>query len=169
MEAMEAILTRRSVRRYLTDPVPQELLNELLEAAMSAPSASNEQPWQFVVLTEPEVLGRVPKYHPYSSMVPQAQAAVLVCGDLGPARGTDWWVQGCAAATQNLLLAARAKGLGAVWLGVYPDRGRVAGMRELLGLPENIVPFSLVPLGWPAEPSRKADRYREERVHFNRW
>jgi len=169
MEAMEAILTRRSIRRYLKDPVPKELLAELLEAAMSAPSASNEQPWQFVVLTEPEVLGSVPKYHPYSSMVPQAQAAVLVCGDLGLARGMDWWVQGCAAATQNLLLAARAKGLGAVWLGVYPDRGRVSGMRELLGLPESIAPFALVPLGWPAEPSRKADRYREERVRYNRW
>jgi len=168
MEAMEAILSRRSIRRYTGEPVPAPLVDELLAAAMSAPSSKNQQSWQFVVITDRATLREVPSFHPYAKMVPDAPAAILVCGDL---RRDDhgFWVQDCSAATQNLLLAAHAKGLGAVWLGVHPLEERVSGFRRLLGLPEHIVPLSLVPIGFPAVRKPREDRFDPSRVHRERW
>jgi nitroreductase len=169
MDAMEAILSRRSIRRYTAQPVPDELIKELLEAATSAPSAGNEQPWHFIVIKDRGILDEIPKYHPYSQMVREAPAAILVCCDLQLDRHDGMWVQDCSAATENLLIAVQAKGLGAVWLGVYPRKDRVTGLRKLLGIPEHIIPFSLVPMGYPAEHKPKANRYDISRVHDNRW
>jgi nitroreductase len=169
MEAMQAILTRRSIRKYTSEPLPEGSLEKLLKAAMSAPSAGNQQPWQFIAITERDVLAQIPSIHPYASMLQEAQAAILVCGDLELEKHRDFWVQDCSAATQNLLLAAHALGLGAVWVGVYPRSDRVAGLRDLLGLPEHVVPLALVSLGYPDEVKGDADRYDEKRVHRNRW
>jgi nitroreductase len=163
------ILGRRSIRRYEDRPVPEEAVQRLLEAAMAAPSAGNQQSWQFVVISDRDLLSRVPSVHPYSAMVPTAPVAVLVCGDLHLDTHTGYWVQDCSAATQNLLLAAHALGLGAVWLGCYPREERVAGLRSLLGLPEHIVPLALVPIGYPAETKPSGSRYDPERVHRNGW
>jgi nitroreductase len=102
-------------------------------------------------------------------MVKEASAAILVCGDLRLEKYKDHWVQDCSAATQNLLLAAHAKGLGAVWVGIYPTEERVMRMRRLLGLPSHVVPLCLVPLGYPAEQIPRVDRYDPSRVHYNRW
>jgi len=169
MEAMEVILTRRSIRKYTAQPVSEGLVKEVLEAAMAAPSAGNEQPWQFVVLRNRQTMNEVPKIHPYSQMIKEAPVAILVCGDLKLEKHPGYWVQDCSAATENLLLAAWARGLGTVWLGVYPREERVAGLRKLLGLPEHIVPFALIPVGYPAESKPRAERYDPAKVHLERW
>lgn len=169
MDAMDAILSRRSVRQYTAQPVPDEVIRELLKAAMSAPSAGNEQPWHFVVIDDRRTLDAIPKFHPYSAMLRSAAVAILVCGDERMEKHKGFWVQDCSAATQNILLAAHAEGLGAVWLGVYPVEERVVGFRELLGIPEDVIPFSLVSVGYPAEQKPLADRYDGSRIHDNRW
>ena len=167
---MDAILTRRSIRKFTPEPVADQVITELLAAAMSAPSAGNEQPWQFVVLKERRLLDKIPEFHPYSLMLREAPVAILVCGQPKIAKYDGlYWVQDCAAATENILLAAQTKGLGSVWLGVHPIEERVAGLRQLLGLPEEIVPFSLVPIGHPAEQKPPAGRYDAARVHHDRW
>ena len=169
MEATEAILSRRSIRKYTGQPVSEDLVKEILEAAMAAPSAGNEQPWQFIVLRSRQIMDEVPTIHPHSEMIREAALAILVCGDTQLEKYAGFWVQDCAAATQNLLLAAHAKGLGAVWCGLYPREERVIGLRRLLGLPEHVVPFALIPMGYPAEEKPRADRYDSTRVHLDRW
>ena len=166
---MEAILSRRSIRKYSPQPVSEELVKELLEAAMSAPSAGNEQPWHFIVMKDRRTLDEVPKYHPYSQMVREAPLAILVCCDLHLDRHDGMWVQDCSGATENLLIAAQAKGLGAVWLGVYPRQERITGLRNLLSIPEHVIPFALIPICYPAEHKPRANRYIISRVHENRW
>jgi nitroreductase len=169
MDAMQAILSRRSIRRYTSDPVPSGQVDRLLAAAMAAPSAGNQQPWHFVVLRDRSLLEAIPKFHPYSAMLKEAPLAILVCGDVKLEKHEGFWVQDCSAATENLLLAAHAEGLGAVWLGLYPQPERVAGMRELLGLPENVIPLALIAVGQPAEEKGPAERFDASRVHQDRW
>ena len=168
MDAIETILTRRSIRRYTSQKVPGDLITKLLRAAMSAPSASNEQPWHFVVIDDHTILDEIPRFHPYSDMLPEAPLAILVCVDLIPQR-EGFVVQDGSAATQNLLLAAHAKSLGAVWLGIYPLQERIEGMRKLTNLPSHIVPLALIALGYPAEKIPREDRYQPQRVHSNKW
>ena len=168
MDAMEAILTRRSIRKYTKQPVSDEVLKKLLEAAMCAPSASNRQPWCFVVINDRKVLDEIPNYHPYAQMLKEAPVAILVCCDRDLQMG-DYGVQDCSAVTQNILLAAHAKGLGAVWLGVYPTESRVTDIKKLLNLPEHIIPISLISIGYPVEQKPRLDRYRADRVHHNHW
>jgi nitroreductase len=171
MEAMEAILTRRSTRRYMPDPLPEEAIRQVLEAGMAAPSAGDERPWHFVVITDKGLLAAIPGFHSFSRFVPKAALAILVCADpsLSKYPPADYWVQDCSAATQNILLAAHATGLGAVWLGVYPDKIRIDGFRALCRLPDSIVPFSLVSLGFPAVRKKREHRFDPARVHRERW
>ncbi len=168
MDAMEAIFSRRSIRKYTGQAVPESLVTELLKAAMAAPSARNEQPWHFIVLTDHKVIDEIPKFHQYSKMLPEAPVAILVCGDTAPLSDT-YWIQDCSAAVQNLLIAANARGLGAVWLGVYPDANRYPRVQKLLGIPEKVIPLGLISLGYPAEEKPPADRYNPARVHYNKW
>ncbi|MBC7231876.1 MAG: nitroreductase family protein [Chloroflexi bacterium] len=163
MDAMEAILTRRSIRKYTAQPVPDEVIKELLQAAMAAPSARNQQDWYFVVVRNRKTLDELGKAHPYAP-VKGAPLAILVCGDLQREVSKGFWVQDCAAATQNLLLAAHAKGLGAVWCGCYPREERVSALRQVLGLPEHLVPLALVVIGYPAERKSREDRYDPAKV-----
>ena len=107
--------------------------------------------------------------HPHSAALKEAPTAILVCGDEGLETHKGFWVQDCSAATENILIAVQAKGLGAVWIGVYPREQRVAGIRKVLGIPENVIPFSLIAVGYPAEQKPPADMYDAARVHFNRW
>ena len=169
MDALQALCTRRSIRKYLDKPVPQEVLQQILQAAMYAPSACNQQPWQFVVIDDRKLLREVPTVHPYARMAAEAPLAILVCSDTTLEQVPGYWVIDCSAAVQNLLLAAHALGLGAVWCGVYPQQERVEGFRRLLGLPKHVIPHSLVPLGYPAEQPPQEERYRADRVHHNGW
>ncbi|MDR2550428.1 MAG: nitroreductase family protein [Desulfobulbus sp.] len=169
MELSEAIATRRSIRRYQEAPVADEHIRTIIEAAMLAPSAGNQQPWHFVVITDRGQLGRIPDFHPYSDMVRTAPAAILICGDPAGCPWPDFWVQDCSAAAQNALLAARDLGLGTVWVGVYPIEERMAGFRQLLAIPEQVLPFALIPVGWPAGSFSAVNRSKPERVHRERW
>lgn len=170
---MREILGRRSVREYMDQDIPQEEITRLLRAAMRAPSAVNQQPWEFVVLRDRSLMKQIIRFHPYAKMLEQAPCAIVVCGDKQrqPAHvaAYDFWVQDCSAATQNLLLEAVHLGIGAVWLGVYPIEERVKGVQELLGLPEHVVPLSVVSLGYPAQPPQPVDTYQPERVHWEQW
>ena len=169
MDAMEAIISRRSIRRYTGQAIADEMVEQLLKAAMSAPSAGNMQPWHFVIIDEREILDKIPRVHPYADMVRDAPLAILVCGDLERDGFGGYWVQDCSAATENLLIAAHARGLGAVWLGVYPRDERVEALRDLLGIPENIIPFALIALGYPDEELCREDRFDPSKVHRNQW
>jgi nitroreductase len=175
MEALDALLTRRSVRDYTDQPVPDEMVGQLLRAAMAAPSARNQRPWRFVVVRDRGLLAGVAAASANAGMIAKAQVAVVVCADMRLVRSDGFWVQDCAAATENLLLAAHALGLGAVWCGMYPRDERVAEMRAVLGLPEHVVPFAAVPLGYPAEGPAEEDRlsgderFESGRVHAERY
>lgn len=169
MEALKAIFTRRSIRKYQSRPISPEQIETLLKAAMSAPSAGNQQPWHFVVIQERQLLNEIPKIHPYSKMLLEAPVGILVCGDKNLDRFKHYWVQDCAAATENILLAANATGLGAVWLGVYPVEERVNQIRQLLNMPEDIIPFSLVAVGYATAEKPPAERFDPARVHWDEW
>lgn len=169
MELMEAIRTRRSIRKFEDRPVPEEMIRDILDAAMMAPSAGNAQPWQFVIVTDRSVLDSMQDMHPHIRMVTQARLGILICGDLGLEKFKGYWVQDCSAAMQNMLLAIHAKGLGAVWTGVYPMEERVALFKEKFDLPKHVIPLGFVPIGWPAQGPKTESRYREDRVHMNKW
>ncbi|HID76261.1 MAG TPA: nitroreductase family protein [Planctomycetaceae bacterium] len=169
MDTLEAIHTRRSIRKYESKPVPDELVGKLLAAAMMAPSARNAQPWQFVVITDRQLLQDVPRINRNAWMAAEAPLAILICGDRSLELSPGYWPVDCAAAAQNLLLAAHALGLGAVWTGVYPRPERMEGLARLVGLPENVTAHSLIVVGYPAEVPASEDRYRPERVYHNRW
>jgi nitroreductase len=167
MDTMEALLTRRSIRQYEDKPVPEEMIRQILEAAMMAPSALNAQTWQFVVITERARLDAIAEVHPYVKMALQVPVGVLVCGDLTKEKFPGYWVQDCSAAMENLLLAAHGLGLGSVWTGIYPMEERMAAYRAIAGLPEHIVPFGFAPIGWPAQQPKSPSRFQPERVHYN--
>ncbi|WP_291330017.1 nitroreductase family protein [Desulfovibrio sp. UCD-KL4C] len=169
MEVLEAIHTRRSVRKYQDKPISDELIKELLGAAMVAPTAGNQQAWHYIVVDDHEKLAGVKEYSEYAGMAANAPLGIIICGDLSLEKYPGYWVQDCSAATQNLLLAVRAKGLGAVWTGVHPIESRIKGFSENFNLPENVVPLSFVIIGWPAQEQKYKDRYKEERVHKNTW
>jgi len=169
MDAIEAICTRRSIRKYTNQTVAEDVVKELLEAAMFAPSAGNEQPWHFVVIRDRQTLDAIPEFHPYAAMLRQVSVAIVVCGEPALEKYSGRWMLDCSAATQNILLAAHARGLGTVWVGIYPESARMDSMRKLLGLPEKILPMSLVPIGYAAEPARQPERFNADRVHLDKW
>jgi nitroreductase len=169
MDALDAIISRRSIRKYTPDPVPDDLVQKILGAAMNAPSAGNQQSWQFIVVNERKSLDAIAEILPHGKMLNQAACAIVVCGDLSHEKHKGYWVQDCSAATQNMLLAAHALGLGAVWLGVYPREERMKGIAEFLKVPEQVVPFCVVSVGWPAEKVEQVKRYEEKKVHWNGW
>jgi len=164
---IKTILARRSIREYTAEPVSEKDIKTMLEAAMAAPSASNLKPWHFVVVTERQILDELARVHPHGKMLSEAQLCIAVCGDT--AVSASFWVQDCAAASQNLLLAATALSLGAVWLGVYPRQDRVNNIGEALKLPETIVPLNLISIGHPAEVKEPRTQYDEQRVHHQHW
>lgn len=169
MEAFDTILSRRSIREYTDKQIDQEIIDQLLQAAMSAPSARNTQSWQFIVINNREVLNKIPNFHPYSEMLKTAPLAICVCGDYTLEKDINYLNQNCSAATENILLAAHALGLGAVWLSVFPREKRVNGIINLLKLPDHIVPISLISLGYPAEKKERADRFNRQKIHINQW
>lgn len=169
MEFKDVVITRRSIRQYLDRPVAEDHIQAIIAAAMMAPSAGNQRPWHFMVIADRDKLDAIPAFHPYSKMVLEAPAAILICGDPTGTPWPDFWPQDCSAATQNMLLAARDLGLGTVWAGIYPVEERMNGFRQLFGIPENVFPFALVPVGWPKGTFTTAVRFQPERIHRESW
>ncbi|MBQ2327351.1 MAG: nitroreductase family protein [Clostridia bacterium] len=167
---MKEIMNRRSVRQYTDHQITPEEETSLLRAAMQAPSAGNEQPWEFIVLRERENIMKLTVGNPYSKMLEHAPMAIVVCGDLSRQRFPyDFWIQDCSAAVQNILIEAVHLGLGGVWLGTYPIEERVKGIQQAFSLPENIVPLAVLAIGQPAKEPEPADRFIPERIHRENW
>jgi nitroreductase len=166
---LDLLLTRRSIRKYTDQPVTDDQVRTILRAAMAAPSAGNQRPWEFLVIRDPATREAITTVHPHASMLPSAPVAIFVVGDLTKQLHENYWPVDCAAATQNLLLGAHALGLGAVWLGVHPRPERCAALKRMFALPEPIMPFALVSIGHPAEVKGPAERYEEARVHWDCW
>lgn len=169
---IENIMTRTSIRAYQDKPVEDEKIEQMLRAAMAAPSAGNKQPWTFVVVKEKATLKDISAHLNTMTMAEKAPLAIIVCGDMTktfPGDGLDYWVEDASAATENLLLAAHSLGLGAVWCGIYPMQDRVAYLKNLLHLPENIVPLNVIPIGYPAEDPLPKDKWKPENIHYETW
>ncbi len=169
---IDIIQSRVSVRQFTGEKISNEQIETLLHCAMSAPTAMNKQPWAFVVITEDSLLHKIGEAFPFSRCGNGAACAFVMCGDLNKAlegEGQGFWINDVSAATENLLLAAHAMNLGGVWTGVYPSSERTPKVQELLGLPENIIPMCIVPVGVPAEQPAVKDKFKEENIHYNRW
>ena len=170
MEAYEAIITRRSVRKYTDKSVPGEVIKELLAAAMSGPSSVNQRPWQFIVVTDRAKLEAMADAIKTGRYLKHTPLAIVVCGDMTLEKAKGYWVQDCSIASQNILIAAHAKGLGTVWVGGgVPHEDRVAAVSKILGLPEHVIPLNVISIGYPTEEKGPTDRYDETRVHYNTW
>ena len=163
------IMTRTSVRQYTDRPISADTLETLLKAGMAAPTAVNKQPWAFVVTTGRDALDSLATLQP---RLKTAAAAITVCGDMTRAiegEGLDFWVQDCSAATENILLAAHALGLGAVWTGVYPIAERVGNVSRALALPDSVVPMCIIAVGYPVADQEPKDKWDPSKVHYQRW
>ncbi len=177
MELMEGLLTRRSVRKYQDKPIPKETIEEIIKAAQYSPTAHNRQPWEFLVVDDKEVLAHLRHLQRWSSFCKDAACVVFVCGDIEKSfnrnKEDEKWSfidVDCAIATQSLMLAAWSKGIGSCYCGAAPMQRVVDALTEYLHLPENIRPFAIVPLGYPAEtPKQPEDRYKPERIHWKQW
>ncbi len=166
---MNTIFTRRSIRKYTNEPVREKDLMRIIKAGMNAPSAGNEQPWYFVIINDRDKLKAIADFHPYAQMAREATVAILVCGDPRLEKHKEMWIQDCSAATQNMLLEITDIGLGGVWVGIFPREKRMEGIRDLLNIPSNIIPFSLIPLGYPAENKMPNDKFLQDRIRVNSW
>lgn len=166
---LEAIRKRRSIRKYLNEPVSLEKLETILRAAMQAPTARNLQPWEFVVTQSKDIMNRIPEIHPYAQMVPTAGAVILVCGNREFQNDISYLLEDCSACVQNILLETVNQGLGAVWLGIYPKEDRIRGISSLFNLPEHIVPVALVSIGVPGEEKTFEDRFNVKKIHTDCW
>jgi len=165
------IFGRRSIRVYAPGEVSQEVVTNLLEAAMAAPSAVAKDPWRFIVIRDKQMLGAIAKVLPNGKMLATASVGIVVCGDLATAhdRQLSYLLQDCSAAIENLLLAAHLLGLGACWLGVHPREERVKQIRELLSVETGVIPVACIAVGYPGETKEPRTRYNREYVHFEKW
>jgi nitroreductase len=165
------IFQRRSVRKYLKKDIPDELITELLKAAMAAPSACAKDPWRFIVVKKRDSLTKITEFLPNGKMLVSAAAGIAVCGDIEAAHAGEisFLLQDCSAAIENILLTASNMGLGACWLGVHPRKDRIDNLSAFFGLPGNVIPVSMIALGWPDESHPPRTRYRAEFVHSEKW
>lgn len=165
------IFKRTSVRNYTDQKLSDEQIETLLHAGMCAPSAKNMQPWEFVVIKERETLDKIRDFHLYASMLKEAPVAIVVCGnkDKIAVENHEFWSQDCAAATENILLEATELGLGGVWLGCYPSAYYVEKLQALLELPAEIIPFSIVSLGYPANEHHPKSKFDKSKIHYEKW
>lgn len=170
--AMETIMTRVSVRDYQDRPVEDEKIEAMLRAAMAAPSAANKQPWRFIVIKDKKTLKAISENFHTMRMAEKAPLAIVVCGDMKATLqgdGIDYWIEDTSAATENLLLAAHSLGLGTVWCGIYPQMERVKLLKEMLDIPEDIIPLNVVPIGYPAENPQPKDKWDPSEIHYETW
>lgn len=182
-EAIKNILTRHSVREFTGEGIEKEDLLTILKAGMSAPSAVNQQPWSFIVVTKRETLDALCDKLPYAKMLSKAGAAIVVCGlpDKSKFLHTvlkaviklamkDFWVQDCSAASENILLAAHALGYGAVWTAVFPSETLIKNVQKILGIPEHVIPLNVIPIGVPVNKNQvPKDKFKESNIHWEKW
>jgi len=181
--AFNNIITRRSIRDFTGEEVKKEDLMLLLKAGMSAPSAVNRQPWSFVVVEKKETLEALSATLHYAKMLPKSGAAIVVCGmpdktkiiDLavkvisGISLG-DYWITDCSAASENILLAAHALGLGAVWTAVFPNKESIEAVRKILAIPDDVIPLNVIPVGVPVNLNvPPIDKFKEKNIHWEKW
>lgn len=167
---LDNIATRTSIRDYEARPVEKEKIEKMLRAAMAAPTAMNKQPWHFVVVDQRNVLDALAGANPYAKMLKKAPLAIVVCGNTDKmieGGGRDFWIQDASAATENLLLAAHAMGLGAVWTGAYPSEERCISISKVLSLSDNLIPLNMIVVGYPAEQLQPKQKFKEENVSYN--
>ena len=169
METLKAILTRRSIRKYINKNIPGDYYEIMLNAAMHAPSARNRQPWHFIIVSDREILKSLSEVNTSWKMLENASGAIVVCGDTELEETESFLIQDCSAATQNILLAAHELGLGSVWLGVHPREDRLLPLIDILHIPKNILPVSMIAIGRPDESREIPDRYNVERIHHDSW
>lgn len=169
MDVLEALFTRRSIRKFTPEPVSEQDLETVLKAAMCAPSAHNKQPWHFVVIRDKAQREAIAQRHPYAKMAAEAPVVIVVCANPEEAKEPGFWQQDCAAALENILIAARGLNLGTVWCGMYPIMDRVEPIREVLQAPAAINLLGLVVLGHPAQPFAEVNRFKKEKIHLDRW
>lgn len=169
MDVLDAIFTRRSIRKFTGEQVDMDDLKTILKAGFSAPSAHNFRPWHFVVVREKSSLEAIAEFHPYGKMLPKAGCGIIVCGDSERQKSEGFLISDCSAAIQNMLLAAHGLGLGAVWCGLHPVPQLTGSMAELLKLPSTVIPVGIIALGHKSEDREAPDRYEESKVHFDQW
>ena len=169
---LETIMTRTSIRQYTDQPVEKEKIEAMLRAGMAAPTAVNAQPWHFVVVSDKAKLGELAAANPRAGMLKSAPLAIVVCGDMTKAmegKGRQFWIQDCSAATENILLAAHAQGLGAVWTALYPMDERLQPVSEALKLPDTLIPLCTVVIGYPAEQPEPKNKWKPENISYNEY
>jgi nitroreductase len=169
MEIQEALLNRRSIRKYKDQKISKDSINKILKAAMYAPSAMNLQAWHFIVIDDKAILIETIKSISYAEMLRQSAAAILVCGDSSIEKNERWLLQNCSAAIQNILLSALGLGIGSCWIAIHGMDDVYKNIKNQFGLPENIVPVSLISLGYPDEEVTAEERFKQDKIHYNKW
>ncbi len=169
---IDCIMTRTSIRSYTDQQVSDSLINKILRAGMAAPTAANQQPWQFVVVTEKSLKDSITAAFEYTKMVENCSFAVVVCGDMnnlfdGDIPDGGFWVEDCSAASENMLLAAHALGIGGVWCGIYPLKDREKRLASILNLPSNLTPLNVMAFGYPSQPATPKDKWVPSKIHYN--
>jgi nitroreductase len=165
-DALTVIHSRKSVRKYLDKPVTREQLETLIRAGMAAPTSMDRRPWAFVAVTERAVLDTLSFSSPFTKMLAQAAAAIVVCGDTGKSLK---WMLDCSASSENILLAAEAIGLGAVWCGIYLNPEPTVYVKRVLGLPSEVIPLNIISIGWPTGVEKPKNKWDPANIHWNRW
>ena len=171
MKAIKAIATRRSIRRFKPGSiVDEEAVTEFLKAAMMGPSAGNIRPWEFVVIRDRDILNQVVEMRPYmKNMLEHSPVMIVVVFNKEREKYEDRWVQDCSVVMQNILLAVHALGYGGSWQEIYPEDKTTKGINEILSLPENIIPFAMIPIGASDEEKEERETFEEERIHYDKW
>jgi nitroreductase len=170
MELFEGLISRRSIRKYTGGIIAEDKILALIKAGMYAPSARNRRPWHFIVVDDRTMMKKIMEVHPYSSMLAEASHAIVICGDEKLENGPGYYKLDCSAASQNILLAAHAMGLGAVWLGVEPRQERIKAISSIFGLPSHVHPLSVISLGIPVKiPTEIPDRFEAGKIRRNKW
>lgn len=167
---MDAIFNRRSVRSYSEKEISKEDIEKILKAGMKAPSAGNEQVWEFIVTKDRSKMLEITSFNPYAKMLETSESIIVVCGDVNKQKyPQDFWIQDCSACTQNMLLEATHLGIGSVWVGIYPIEERILGVQKIFNLPENVKPLCVVSLGYPKKEYERVDTFVPEKVHYDTW
>ncbi len=170
-EVIKVIKNRKSVRHFTGESVSKDDLKKILESAMCAPTAVNKQPWSFVVVTDRKVLDALADSLPYAKMLANAGAAIIICAIPEKAfeESTEFAIIDCSLAGENILLTVESLGLGAVWTAAYPDAKRMSTVRNVLGIPENVIPLNVIPIGHPTGEDKPKDKFKEENIHWEKW